>query len=328
MRFIDFTPGCSAQELAISETAIPQMVQGQVLVKVGAFGINRADLLQRAGKYPAPAGESPILGLEIAGEIVEVSAGLVSRFKVGDKVFGLVAGGAYAEYVAVDASHILPLPESIDYVQGAALAECFLTAFQAMFVEYQLQETSSVLIHAGAGGVGLAAIQLAKQANCNVVVTASSAEKLAVCQLYGADLRINYKDVDFVEVLKSQTPKPLAVDLIIDFVGGDYVNRNLAVLNRDGCIIQLAMLGGRYAENLDMALMLAKRATLKASTLRNRSDAYKTALTLAFEQDCWAKLDCGQLKAVIDASYSASEIAQAHERMENNLNMGKLVCYW
>ncbi|KXI30833.1 NAD(P)H-quinone oxidoreductase [Paraglaciecola hydrolytica] len=326
MRFIDFTPGCSAQELAISETAMPRLIQGQVLVKVGAFGINRADLLQRAGKYPAPDGESPILGLEIAGEIIEISAGLATRFKVGDKVFGLVAGGAYAEYVAVHASHLLPLPASMDYIQGAALAECFLTAYQAMFVEYQLQERSSVLIHAGASGVGLAAIQLAKQANCKVVVTASSAEKLAVCLLYGADLRINYIEVDFVEVLKSQTPQP--IDLIIDFVGGAYVNRNLAVLNRDGCIVQLAMLGGRYVENLDMALMLGKRATIKASTLRNRSDAYKTALTLAFERDCWAKLDSGQLKAVIDASYSASEIAQAHGRMENNLNMGKLVCYW
>jgi NADPH2:quinone reductase len=323
MRFIDFTAGCSAQELTISETAMPVMTAGQVLVKVAAFGINRADLLQRAGKYPAPAGESPILGLEIAGEIVEVSSGLVSRFNVGDKVFGLVAGGAYAEYVAVESSHLLPLPESFDYVQGAAVAECFLTAYQAMFVEYPLTEGSSVLIHAGASGVGLAAIQLAKQINCKVAVTASSAEKLAACQQYGADIRINYNEADFTQVLK-----PLGIDLVIDFVGGDYVNRNVAVLNRDGCIIQLAMLGGRYTENFDMALMLGKRATLKASTLRNRTNEYKTALTKAFEQHCWHKLNSGQLRPVIDSSYAVNELAQAHERMESNSNMGKLVCYW
>ncbi|WP_340680791.1 NAD(P)H-quinone oxidoreductase [Paraglaciecola sp.] len=323
MRFIDFTAGCSANALAISETDLPVMAAGQVLVKVQAFGINRADLLQRAGKYPPPAGESPILGLEVAGEVVDIPAGLTSRFKVGDPVFGLVAGGGYAEYVAVDVCHLLPLPEPFDYVQSAALAECFLTAYQAMFFEYQLTEGSAVLIHAGASGVGLAAIQLAKQANCKVAVTASSAEKLAACQQYGADILINYHEQDFVDILKSQ-----GVDLIIDFVGGDYVNRNLAVLNRDGCIIQLAMLGGRYTENFDMALMLGKRATLKASTLRNRSNEYKTALIQAFEQNCWPQLNNGQLSPVIDTSYAVSQIAQAHERMESNRNIGKLVCFW
>jgi len=323
MRFVDFTPGCTAQQLTIGETEQPQLCDGQVLVRVAAFGINRADLLQRAGKYPAPAGESPILGLEVAGEIVEIPAGLITRFQLGDKVFGLVAGGGYAEHVAVEASHLLPLPESLDYRQGAALAECFLTAYQAMFVEYQLSAEHSVLIHAGASGVGLAAIQLAKQSGCQVAVTASSANKLAACQQYGADTLINYNQQDFVEILKST-----GVDFIIDFVGGAYVNRNLTVLKRDGCIIQLAMLGGRYVENFDMALMLGKRATLKASTLRNRSNSYKTALVKSFEQDFWPSLYNQQLKAVIDQAVPVQEVAQAHEQMENNRNIGKLVCYW
>ena len=323
MRFIDFTPDCTAEQLTISETDIPKLGDGQVLVKVQAFGINRADLLQRAGHYPAPAGESPILGLEMAGEIVDIPSGLVTRYQKGDKVFGLVAGGAYAEYVAVDASHLLPLPESLDYVQGAALTECFLTAYQTMFVEYSLKAEHSVLIHAGASGVGLAAIQLAKKLGCQIAVTASNERKLQACQQYGADILINYQQQDFVEVLKST-----GIDLVIDFVGGDYVNRNLAVLKRDGCIIQLAMLGGRYAEKLDVALLLGKRATFKGSTLRNRSNAYKTALTKDFEQNCWSSLHNQQLKPVIDQVYDAKDVAFAHEHMENNRNIGKLVCRW
>lgn len=323
MRFVDFTPGCTAQQLTIGETEQPQLCDGQALVRVAAFGINRADLLQRAGKYPAPTGESPILGLEVAGKIVEIPAGLITRFQVGDKVFGLVAGGGYAEYVAVEASHLLPLPESLDYRQGAALAECFLTAYQALFVEYVLQAEHSVLIHAGASGVGLAAIQLAKSVGCNVAVTASSTNKLQTCQQYGADITINYQQQDFVEVLKTQ-----GVDLIIDFVAGNYLNRNLAVLKRDGCIIQLAMLAGRYGENLDMGLMLGKRATLKASTLRNRSNSYKTALIKAFEQDFWPSLYNQQIKPVIDNVYQVQDVALAHEKMENNQNIGKLVCCW
>ena len=323
MQFIDFVAGCEAQQLKIADTPMPGLTSNQVLVKVAAFGINRADLLQRAGKYPAPAGESPILGLEVAGQVTEVPAGLTTRFKVGDKVFGLVAGGAYAEYVAVEASHLLPLPESLNYVQGAAVAECFLTAYQSMFVEYALQPHHKVLIHAGASGVGLAAIQLAKQVGCQVAVTASSAEKLAVCKQLGADILVNYREQDFVTLIK-----PQGADLVIDFVGADYTHRNLAVLNKDGTIIQLAILGGRYIEQLDLGLMLAKRACLKASTLRNRSNQYKTDLIQAFEDEWWQALAEKRISAMIDTVYQAQDIAYAHQRMEQNLNTGKLVCYW
>ena len=323
MQFIDCVAGCEAQQLKISDTPMPELTANQVLVKVAAFGINRADLLQRAGKYPAPPGESPILGLEVAGEVIEVPAGLTTRFKAGDKVFGLVAGGAYAEYVAVEASHLLPLPSSLNYVQGAAVAECFLTAYQSMFVEHALKPQHKVLIHAGASGVGLAAIQLAKRVGCQVAVTASSNEKLSVCQQYGADQLINYRTSDFVESLK-----PNGVDLVIDFIGSDYTNRNLAVLNQDGSIIQLAILGGRFIDKLDMGLMLAKRACLKASTLRNRSNQYKTDLIESFERDWWMALSEQRISPVIDQVYQVQDIAHAHQRMEQNLNTGKLVCYW
>lgn len=324
MRYIDFVAGCKAEELSVGETNKPPVSDKQVLVNVEAFGINRADLLQRAGKYPAPPGESAILGLEVAGTVVDVGSNQRTRLKVGDRVFGLVAGGGYAQYVAVNDSHLIPTPDSMNSVEAAAVAECFLTAYQTLFVEYNLTAGQSVLIHAGASGVGLAAIQLAKQAGCQVAVTASSAEKLAICQTNGADLLINYKTMDFVEVVRDA----FKIDLVVDFVGADYVNRNLAVLNMDGCIVQLAMLGGPKVSELNMGLMLAKRAVLKASTLRSRSDDYKTNLIHAFQQHYLGALAKQTIRPNLDHVFKVSDIALAHTRMENNLNSGKLVCYW
>lgn len=326
MRFIDYETGCDAKSLFINETILPHISVGQVLVKVAAFGINRADTLQRQGLYPAPDGESLILGLEMAGEIVDMSPELLGTcgFVHGDQVFGLVAGGGYAEYVAVDVRHILSQPSSMSNIEAAGVAECFLTAYQSMFIEYTLQKNSQVLIHAGASGVGLAAIQLAKQQDCHIAVTASSVEKLRACSDNGANVLINYQEMDFVEVLKMYAKR----DFILDFVGADYVNRNLSLINLDGCIIQLAMLGGRYAEKIDMAAVLTKRATLKGSTLRSRSNEYKAKLITAFKNQYWQGLEQQCLKANIDSSYAAADVGLAHERMQNNQNIGKLVCYW
>jgi NADPH2:quinone reductase len=326
MRFIDFEAGCGAQGLFINETGLPNIAKGQVLVKVAAFGINRADTLQRQGLYPPPKGESLILGLEMAGEVVQISSELTDScsFSVGDKVFGLVAGGAYAEYVTVDIRHLLPKPEQMSYAEAAGVAECFLTAYQAMFVEYKLLKDSQVLIHAGASGVGLAAIQLAKQQSCHIAVTASSAEKLKACGENGANLLINYHEADFVEALNAHAKR----DLIIDFIGADYVNRNLAVINLDGCIIQLAMLGGRYAANIDTALLLGKRVSWIGSTLRSRSADYKANLVEGFKKQFADKLENKDMSANIDVVYSVTDVSLAHERMENNLNTGKLVCVW
>lgn len=326
MRFIDFESGASAQSLIVSETAIPAISKGQVLVRVAAFGINRADILQRQGHYPAPRGESPILGLEMAGEIVQMSQDLAdtSGFTVGDKVFGLVAGGAYAEYVAVDVRHLLAQPKHMSSEQAAGMAECFLTAYQAMFVEYNLALNSHVLIHAGASGVGLAAIQLAKLQDCHIAVTASGAEKLQACSKNGANLLINYRETDFVEVLAAY-PR---CDLIIDFIGADYVRRNLSVINQDGCIIQLAMLGGRRVEHFDLALLLSKRVTLKGSTLRSRCSDYKANLIAGFKHRFGTELTQQKLQANIDQCYAAAEVSKAHQYMENNSNIGKLVCRW
>lgn len=312
------------QQLILEQAPLPYVGVGQVLVKVAAFGLNRADTLQRQGKYPPPPGESPIMGLEVAGEVVDVASN-VSTWQVGQRVFGLVAGGGYAQYVAVNAEHLMAVPETMTMTEAAGCAEVYLTAYQALFALGQLKAEQKVLLHAGASGVGSAAIQLAHLIGAKVAVTASSDEKLAFCQQLGAELLINYKQASFAEQVKSHWS---GVDLIVDVVGGDYLNANVRSLNMDGRIVQLAMLGGRYVEKFDMAMMLAKRATLMASTLRNRSDEYKSQLIRGFTEQFAQALAERRLNVCVDSTFSASEIAQAHQRLEQNQSMGKLVCYW
>jgi putative PIG3 family NAD(P)H quinone oxidoreductase len=327
MRFVKHKSGCAPSELTVCHTNIPILEAGQVLVKVICFGLNRADTLQRQGKYPPPLGESDILGLEISGEVVKVHAEKTRpvAYKMGDKVFGLVAGGGYAEYVAVDSQHLMPAPANMPMSHVAGIAECFLTAFQALFIENDLQPKQHILIHAGASAVGLAAIQLAKQHDCSVAVTASSETKLDLCKQLGADLVINYQQQDFADEIKKHWQ---GCDLIIDFVAGNYLNRNLKLLNLDGNLLYLAMLAGRYADKLDMAMMLGKRATIKASTLRSRSDKYKTHLIKTFSDTCLSGFDSGELIPNIDSVFLAKDVGQAHQRLESNDTKGKLIGCW
>ena len=327
MKFVKHENGCAPEALEINQTDIPALASGQVLVKVACFGVNRADTLQRQGKYPAPAGESDILGLEVSGEIVDIHSPQNNHqsFKLGDQVFGLVAGGGYAEYVAVNSEHLMPVPANMDMFQAAGIAECFLTAYQALFIENNLQPKQHILIHAGASSVGLAAIQLAKRHGCLVATTASSQVKLDLCQQLGADLVINYQQQDFaVEIAKHWQ----GCDLIIDFVAGDYLNRNLKLLNMDGNLLYLAMLAGRYVDKLDMAMMLGKRATVKGSTLRSRHDHYKTHLIKEFSQTCLSDFATGALFPNIDTKFAAKDVGKAHQRLENNDSMGKLIGCW
>jgi NADPH2:quinone reductase len=327
MQFIKHDSGCAPGSLKINQTAIPVLKSGQVLIKVACFGLNRADTLQRQGKYPAPAGESEILGLEMSGEVVKIHPEQLTHqpFELGNKVFGLVAGGGYAEYVAVHSQHLMAVPKNMQMPQAAGIAECFLTAYQVLFIENDLQPNQHVLIHAGASGVGLAAIQLAKRHGCAVAVTASSQVKLDLCKQLGADLIINYKQQDFeVEIAKHWQ----GCDLIIDFVAGDYLNRNLKLLNIDGTVIYLAMLAGRYADTLDMAMLLGKRANIKGTTLRSRHDLYKTHLIKEFSQACLADFDNHKLIPNIDTEFAAKDVGNAHQRLEDNHTMGKLIGYW
>ncbi|WP_416304888.1 NAD(P)H-quinone oxidoreductase [Neptunicella sp. SCSIO 80796] len=324
MRFIQHQTDKQGYQLQMAQMKEPVPDANQVLVQVFAFGINRADVLQAEGKYPPPPEHSTILGLEIAGKIIEVGA-KVKGWNIGDKVFCLTSGGGYAEYAVVDYRHLLAIPEQMTMAQAAGMAEVFLTAYQSLFELCQLQAQQKVLIHAGASGVGLAATQLAKHADCLVAVTSSSNEKLAACHANGADLLINYHKEDFVEVIRQQWT---AVDAIIDVVGATYLNRNLKAISLDGTIVQLAMLGGRYAEQLDIALLLGKRVKLQGSTLRNRSDDYKAQLVQLFNHRFGDLLKRNQLLANIQQVFDSSQIEHTHQILAGNSNIGKLVVSW
>jgi putative PIG3 family NAD(P)H quinone oxidoreductase len=318
----------SQQLLVFSQTDMPEIAADECLVKVHAIGINRADLLQRAGKYPAPAGESPILGLEVSGEIVQCGEAITNNhqgkpWQIGDRVFGLVAGGGYAQYVKVKARQLFCLPEQFSFEQGAACAEVFLTAYQSLFSIAKLMDNSNVLIHAGASGVGSAAIQLAKAKKCYVAVTVGSEAKAQACLDLGADFAINYQKNDFVAWSKENLSA--GYDVIIDVVSGEYLAKNINVAKLDGHIVTLSMLGGRYCSQVDIAKLLAKRLTLSASTLRNRSEEYKAQLVDSFSRDFYADLVNGTIKPIIDSVYPWQQVEQAHEKMAQNNNIGKLV---
>ncbi|NMP31601.1 NAD(P)H-quinone oxidoreductase [Thalassotalea sp. M1531] len=317
MRFLDV----QRERLCIANTTFPALLSKQCLIKVKAIGVNRADILQRQGKYPAPKGESPILGLEVSGILTEVPNNNLG-YKVGDRVCGLVAGGGYAEYVAINIEHIIKIPEHYSFEQGAGIAEVFLTAYQSLFSIAQLKPQQKVLIHAGASGVGSAAIQLAKALNCYVVTTVGSDEKAKACTVLGADITINYQKLDYVQWAKEHQCN---FDVILDVVAGEYLNKNLKVAAFDARIVILSMLGGRFAEQVDIARMLQKRVQITASTLRNRSDEYKAMLVNGFSHDFMYLLENKSIMPVIDHCYTWLAAEDAHQKMMSNKNIGKLI---
>ncbi|WP_100658246.1 NAD(P)H-quinone oxidoreductase [Alteromonas flava] len=323
MRYVAYDRAQPERALCVENIEKPTPGDEQLLIKVAAFGVNRADLLQRQGKYPPPAGESHILGLEVSGEIV--AAGKAANdWVIGDRVCGIVAGGGYAEYAVLDSKQAIPIPMGMDIRIAAGLPEVFLTAYQALFTLAKLKSNERVLIHAGASGVGLAAIQLARRNGCEVAVTASNDEKLEQCMHAGAKHLINYNYHDFAIRLKQLGWRP---DVIVDVVAGDYVQRNVDILALDGRMVYLAMLGGRNA-NLDMAKVLAKRITLVGSTLRNRSADYKRALVTAFCADCHLAFDNGQLSVPVDSILPVAEVNVAHNKLSQNQSKGKFILYW
>lgn len=339
-------PGANSR-LVQATLPLPSLKAGEILVKVAAFGVNRADLVQRTGHYPPPAGESDILGLEVAGTIVAVAADVQQLLGVppgqpllGRRVFGLVPGGGYAQYCVMKAAHAMPTPEHYSDAEAAALAEVFLTAYQAMFSIGGLPRQAShhadhdvapwLLLHAGASGVGTAAIQLAKAAGIHVAVTVGSAEKATACRALGADIAINYREHDWASVLAAElaATSVSGVDLIIDPVAGDYVQKDIELLAMDGKVVFLAMMGGRKIETLDMAPLFKKRGQLICSTLRNRTDSYKSALVHAFWSDFACAIAQGSIKPQLSGVYPVEQIADVHQRMANNDTIGKLVVCW
>jgi tumor protein p53-inducible protein 3 len=308
------------EELVLGEGDKPTPGADDLLVRVKASGLNRADLLQRRGKYPPPAGASPVLGMEIAGEIVSMGSN-VSGFQTGDKVFGLVPGGGYAEYCLLDQGMAMPIPNNLSYIEAAGIAEAFLTAQEAVFTLGQLQAHESILIHAGGSGVGIAAMQLASQVNATIYTTVGSDEKAERIKSFGATAIINYRQQDFAaEILKLTT----GVDVIIDFIGAKYLSLHCQILQRQGRLINVGMMGGSKAE-IDLEILRAKMLQLKGLAMRTSSLAEKRKLTAHFKQHWLPLFSSKKLKPVIDSIFSFADAHAAHTYMENNLNVGKII---
>jgi NADPH2:quinone reductase len=295
---------------------------GEVLVKVAAAGVNRPDVMQRKGQYPPPAGATDIPGLEIAGEVVALGPG-VTRWKLGDQVMALVVGGGYAQYCPAHESHCLPVPPGLSVTEAAAIPETFFTVWYNMFERGRLKAGETLLVHGGSSGIGTAAIQLAKVAGARVITTAGSQEKCAACQKLGADVAVNYKTEDFVAATKAATGGTGA-DVILDMVGGDYVERNYEAAAVEGRVVQIAFQGS-YKATVDFRRIMLKRLTHTGSTLRARSVADKGTIARGVEGHVLPLLADGRVKPVIDSSFPLAQAAAAHARMESSLHIGKIV---
>jgi putative PIG3 family NAD(P)H quinone oxidoreductase len=302
--------------------ALPQLADGEMLVKVAAAGVNRPDVMQRQGLYPPPKGATDIPGLEIAGEVVALGAG-VERWKVGDKVMALVSGGGYAEYCAAHESHALPIPSGLTSIEAAAIPETFFTVWHNVFERGRLQAGETLLVHGGSSGIGTAAIQLAKAFGARVITTAGSAEKCEACRRLGADLAVNYKSEDFVTATKAATAGKGA-DVILDMVGGDYIERNYEAAAVEGRVVQIAFQGSPKA-TVDFRRIMLKRLTHTGSTLRARSIADKGAIARAVEAHVLPLIARGKVKPVIDATFRLTQASAAHARMEASSHIGKIV---
>jgi len=315
------SPG-GAEKLKIGEVLKPEPKENEILVKVEATALNRADILQREGKYPPPKGASNIIGLEMAGTIVDVGSN-ANDWKTGDKVFGLIPGGGYGEYAVINKDMAMKIPNSLKSYEATAIPEVFLTAYQATLWYGKLTKGKSILIHAGASGVGTAAIQIAREIGAHIYVTASDAKQQSCINL-GAEKAINYKTQDFEKEILNLTDNK-GVDVIIDFIMGPYFQQNINSLSTDGRLVILATLGGGKVENLDMRKILIKRLTIIGSTLRSRSLDYQIKLTNEFKEHSLEKFESGKFKPVIDKIFDWKDVSEAHKYMEQNKNIGKIV---
>lgn len=307
--------------LYIGEAETPTPQSHEILVRVKATALNRADIAQREGRYPPPKGASPILGLEMAG-VVEKVGDQVTQWKVGDSVLGLLDGGGYAEYTTLSEHMAVPVPKGLSFTEAAAIPEVFLTAYQTLFWIGKLQAGETVLIHAGASGVGTAAIQLAKSQGARVVITAGTDEKCQACQDLGADVAINYKKASFIDEITSTVGQ---VNLILDFVGAPYWESNLKALAVDGRLVIISTLGGAELKETNLAYLMMKRLTVSGTTLRARTREYKEALTKEFKENVIEKFEKGELKPIVARIFPIDQVQEAHLYMEENKNIGKII---
>ena len=322
MRCIGFvTPG-APDVLTIVNRPLPSAKPGEVLIKVAAAGINRADCYQRQGAYPPPPGASDILGLEVSGTVAALGEG-VTTWKIGDKICALVSGGAYAEYCTAHAGSCFKIPTGYDWIKAAALPETFMTVWSNVWLRAGLKPGEVLLVQGGSSGIGTTAIQLAKALGHRVFVTAGSAEKCAACEKLGAERAINYNTEDFVEIVKQATDGR-GVNVILDMVGGDYLPRELAALAEEGRIVLIAFQRGMQA-NIDLSVLMRRRLTVTGSTLRARDEGFKTQVANAVKEKVWPLLEAGKIAPVISASFPLAQVADAHRLMESSAHIGKII---
>jgi len=308
--------------LVPEQRPVPTPAAGEVLVRVAAAGVNRPDVVQRMGFYPPPPGASDIPGLEIAGEIIAADAA-VRRWKVGDRVTALVAGGGYAQFCPVHETNALPIPQGLSDVEAAAIPETFFTVWHNVFERGALKSGETLLIHGGSSGIGTTAIQLAKAFGAKVITTAGSAEKCEACRKLGADVAVNYKTEDFVAVTKEATGGKGA-ELIVDMVGGDYIARNYEAATMEGRIVQIAFQGSPKA-TVDFRRLMLKRLTHTGSTLRARAVVDKAAIARAVEDKVWPLIATGKVRPIIYKTFPLAEASAAHALMESSAHIGKIV---
>jgi len=325
MRAIAISEPGGPEVLALTEIPDPSPGPADLLVRVAAAGINRADSVQRQGFYPPPPGAPDTPGLEVAGEVAAIGEG-VADWSVGDRVCALLAGGGYAEYAVAAAAECLPVPDDMAFSAAAGLPETVLTVWSNVMDRAAAQPGETILVHGGSSGIGTTAIQMLKAWGCTVFATAGSAEKVEACLSLGADRCVNYREQDFVAELL-EASGGLGVDVILDMVGGDYVDRNVQLAAADGRIVNIAYLQGSKVEVNLMPIML-KRLTLTGSTLRAREPVFKAALVAAVRERAWPWLDSGKLRPIIHRVFPFTEAGEAHRVMEASSHIGKLILEW
>ncbi|HEF4758302.1 TPA: NAD(P)H-quinone oxidoreductase [Pseudomonas putida] len=322
MIHIEITHPGTPDVLQPRRVPVPSTGTGEVLIRVRAAGVNRPDVLQRAGQYPMKPGMNPIPGLEVAGEVVAVGAG-VSEFIVGDKVCALTNGGGYAQYCAVPASQALPIPEGLDWVQAAAIPETFFTVWANLFEMGGAREGQRALIHGGTSGIGTTALMLCREFGIKAFATAGSEEKCAVIRELGAEA-INYREQDFAQVISDKTTGH-GVEVVLDIMGGSYLKSNVAALALEGRLVMLGFLGGAVAREVDLLAIMAKRAIVTGSLLRSRTREEKAVIAQQLREHVWPVLAAGRCLPMIDKVYTLEEASLAHARMEAGDHVGKIV---
>ncbi|MDW3224445.1 MAG: NAD(P)H-quinone oxidoreductase [Paracoccaceae bacterium] len=319
MRAVEITAPGGPDMLQVTERPMPAPAHGQVVIKVAWAGVNRPDALQRAGLYAPPPTASDLPGLEASGEVVALGEG-VSEVCVGDQVCALLPGGGYAEYVATPAAHCLPIPEGMGLREAACLPETHFTVWSNVFTRGGLKAGERFLVHGGSSGIGTTAIQLANAFGARVFTTAGSADKCDACTDLGAEIAINYREQDFVEVVRAEG----GADVILDMVGGDYIPRNLKTLANDGRLVQIAFLGGAKVE-VNFTTLMTRRLSMTGSTLRPQSDLVKAQIATELRGAVWPLLAAGKVRPVMDQTFNLTDASQAHARMESSGHIGKIV---